>query len=79
MALCLLRADVTKTGIIFVENFAGIGRDGRNGGSMAGWWPLAGGKIERFRQAEDQPMAFFEPNDRRGNVPWKILTPRSLG
>jgi hypothetical protein len=79
MALCLLRADVTKTGIIFVENFAGTGRDGRNGGLMAGWWPLAGGKIERLRQAEDQPTAFFKANDRRGNVPRKTLTSRCLG
>ena len=46
---------------------------------MAGWWPLAGGKIERFRQAEGQPTAFFKSNDRRGNVPHKTLTSRSLG
>ena len=46
---------------------------------MASWWPLAGGKIERLRQAEDQPAAFFKSNDRCGNVPRKTLTSRSLG
>jgi hypothetical protein len=46
---------------------------------MAGRWPLAGGEIERFRQAEDQPTAFFQPNDRCVAVPRKTLTLRSLG
>ena len=46
---------------------------------MPSRWPLASGKIERFRQAEDQPTAFFKANDRRVAVPRKTLTLRSLG
>jgi hypothetical protein len=47
-ALCLLRADVTKTRNLSVENSAQIGKEGL----VIGWRPLAGGYISRFGQAE---------------------------
>src|SRR5579862_19643 len=51
----LLRADVTKTGNLSVENFSLRWLAVR-------WGPLAGSNISRFGQTEGEPTALFETN-----------------
>ena len=62
----LRRADVTKTGIISVENFpAQCGRAKSGEASLPiRSQVLAGRNIDRFGQAEGQPAPFFKRNDR---------------
>jgi hypothetical protein len=70
--LRLLRADVTKTGIFSVENFfqTGLAIEFRS---------LAGGDVDRFGEAEGEPMPFFEANHGSGgpglmNFAWRSFT-----